>query len=65
MSLLRVALLVLVLVAIPSITYAHSGTVFKAAVNYIPLVLALASIFLRPVFEVVKKIRSIFMKQRD
>ncbi|CVK18278.1 MULTISPECIES: hypothetical protein [Sporomusa] len=65
MSLFKVAPLVVVLLAIPSVTYAHSGTVFKAVVNYIPLALALASVFSRPVVELVKKIRAIFMKKRD
>lgn len=65
MSLTKVIQFFIVLLAIPSVADAHSGTVVRAAVSYIPLALAFIAILSRPLAELIKKIQSIFKRERD
>ena len=55
----------IILLAIPSVADAHSGTVVRAAVSYIPLALAFFAVISRPLAGLIKKIRSIFIRERD
>ncbi|MDF2501247.1 MAG: hypothetical protein K0Q77_1961 [Anaerosporomusa subterranea] len=59
---MRSLLLVLTLLTIPSVAFAHSGTVLRTAVNYFPLLFALVPIIFNPLVKLVKKGSGIFRK---
>ncbi|KYZ75521.1 hypothetical protein AXX12_12465 [Anaerosporomusa subterranea] len=59
---MRSLLLVLTLLTIPSVAFAHSGTVLRTAANYFPLLFALVPIIFNPLVKLVKKFQAFFAK---
>ncbi|EGO65220.1 hypothetical protein [Acetonema longum] len=60
---MKAFLIVAALMAIPSVALAHSGTLFKIAVNYIPIILAAVPMLLKLFSKLVSKIYSFFMEE--
>ncbi|BBB91797.1 hypothetical protein MAMMFC1_02482 [Methylomusa anaerophila] len=60
---MRAVLFLAVLLATPSVAYAHSGAVFRVAVNYIPMLLALVPIFWTPISKFFRRWRDLFRKE--
>lgn len=62
---MKVCLMIVALIAVPSIALAHSGTLLNTAVNYIPMILAVVPMLLKPVFKLIQKVYSFFIKEQD
>lgn len=61
---MRAAMLALVLLAAPTVAYAHSGSVLRVAVNYLPVLMALAPLCWTPLSKLLNRLRC-FLKKED
>jgi hypothetical protein len=57
---MRSLLVALTVLAIPSVAFAHSGTMLKTAVNYFPLFFTLLPVIFSPLVKLFKKIQAFF-----
>ncbi|QDR82937.1 hypothetical protein [Sporomusa termitida] len=55
---MKALVLVAVLLFIPSITFAHSGTVFRSVVNYVPLAVAFVPLVWKSIAKLIVKLRA-------
>lgn len=60
---MKALVLVAVLLCIPSVTFAHSGTVFRSVVNYVPLAVAFVPLVWKSLAKVMVKLRD--WRRRD
>ncbi|WP_312197518.1 hypothetical protein [Anaerospora hongkongensis] len=59
---MRALLVTLALLAAPSVAFAHTGSVFKTAINFIPMLVVFLPMFVSRLF---KSINNFFGKKRD
>ncbi len=62
---MRVIRLMIVMLVIPAIAYAHSGTLVRTLANYVPIALASIPFLINPVLKLLKKINSFFNSRQD
>ncbi len=62
---MRMLQLMIVMLAIPSIAYAHSGTLVRTVANYVPIILAFIPFLINPVSKLLKEIKSFFYSRKD
>ncbi len=59
------ALLVILSAAVPSVASAHSGSVLKVAVNYLPMALAVVPIFWGRLLKLAQRLNPFATKKND
>jgi hypothetical protein len=59
---MRALLVTLALLAAPSVAFAHTGSVFKTAINFIPMLVVFLPMLVSRLF---KSINNFFGKKRD
>jgi hypothetical protein len=57
---MKTLVLALALLLIPSVTFAHSGTVFRSVVNYVPLLVAIVPLFWESITKLITSLRNFF-----
>ena len=62
---MRVIRLMIVMLVIPAIASAHSGTLVRTLANYVPIALAFIPLLINPVLKLLKKINSFFNSRQD
>ncbi|MBP2660329.1 MAG: hypothetical protein H6Q69_3361 [Firmicutes bacterium] len=62
---MRVIRLMIVMLVIPAIAYAHSGTLVRTLANYVPIALAFIPFLINPILKLFKKINSFFKSRQD
>ncbi|MPN40018.1 hypothetical protein SDC9_187553 [bioreactor metagenome] len=62
---MKVYLMLIALIAVPSVALAHSGTLLNTAVNYIPMILAVVPMILKLFSKLVQKVYSFFIKEHS
>ncbi|MDF2930441.1 MAG: hypothetical protein K0Q75_2679 [Anaerospora sp.] len=60
---MRALLVTLALLAAPSVAFAHTGSVFKTAISFVPMLVILVSILFNRFTELIKKI--FYWKKRN
>ncbi|HIU64435.1 MAG TPA: hypothetical protein IAB06_05325 [Candidatus Avacidaminococcus intestinavium] len=51
---MRTSVILLTLLVMPSVAFAHSGTVFKAVMNYLPMLAVSIPLFIKPITKAVR-----------
>lgn len=62
---MKVYLMIVALIAVPSIALAHSGTLLNTAANYVPIILAVFPMLLKLFSKLVQKVYSFFIKKHS
>ncbi len=59
---MKAIVLAVALLFIPAVSFAHSGTVFRSVINYVPLAVALVPLFWKPFAQLFANLRDFIIR---